>query len=152
MPLTCKQKRECTRKCMMNGSLSISEKGISPNIASHRKQKEKILVYRSKVFRWFLILFSSLQSRPNAYIDDLRYLKIKRSHHYYLTKGNGGVGKNLTIWQKCRCCCHCAYMVRTSKVANFLQYVERHFLTFFQSTISESTITRLNLIWVSYLD
>ena len=82
---------------MMNGSLSISEKGICPNIANHREQKEKILVYRSKVFRWFLILFSSLQSRPNAYIDDLRYLKIKRSHYYYLTKENGGVGKNLTI-------------------------------------------------------
>ena len=28
-------------------------------------------------------LFSSLQSRPNAYIDALRYLKIKRSHYYY---------------------------------------------------------------------
>ena len=38
-------------------------------------------------------LFSSLQSRTNGYIDYLRCLKIKRSRHYYLTKGNGGVGK-----------------------------------------------------------
>ena len=43
-------------------------------------------------------------------------------------------------------------MVRTSKVANFQQPVERHFLTFVQSMISESTITRLDLIWDSYPD
>ena len=43
-------------------------------------------------------------------------------------------------------------MVRTIKVANFQQYVERHFLTFVQSMISESTITRLDLIWNTYPD
>ena len=37
-----------------------------------------------------------------------------------------------------------------SELANFQQYVERHFLTFVQSMISESTITRLDLIWDSY--
>ena len=74
---------------MMNVSVSITEEGISPNIANHRELKAKLLVLVSH-------LFSSLQSRPNAYIDDLRYLKIKRSHHYYLTEGNGRVGKNLT--------------------------------------------------------
>ena len=42
-------------------------------------------------------LFSSLQSRPNAYIDYLRCLKIKRSHHYYLTKVNRGVGEKSDI-------------------------------------------------------
>ena len=31
-------------------------------------------------------------------------------------------------------------------------YVECHFLPFVQSMISESTITTLDLIWVSYLD
>ena len=39
------------------------------------------------------------------------------------------------------------YVVRTIKVANFQQYVERDFLTFVQSMLSESTITRLDLIW-----
>ena len=43
-------------------------------------------------------------------------------------------------------------MVRTIKVANFYQYVERHFLTFVQSMISETTITRLEMIWDSYPD
>ena len=43
-------------------------------------------------------------------------------------------------------------MVRTIKVSNFQHYVERHFLTFVQSIISESTITRLDLIWDSYPD
>ena len=103
-------------------------------------------------------LFSSLQSHPNAY--DLRYLKIKRSHHNYLTEGNGGVEKNLTSWngwKRCVyenfwCCCHCPYMVRTIKIANFQKYVECHFLTFVQSMKSESIITRLDLIWDSYPD
>ena len=81
---------------MMNVYVSITEEGISPIIANHQELKAKILLYICKVLRWFLLLFSSLQSRPNAYIDYLRCLKIKRSHHYYLTTGNGGVGKNLT--------------------------------------------------------
>ena len=42
-------------------------------------------------------LFSSLRSSPNAYIDELRYLKIKRSHHYYQRERNGGVGKKPDI-------------------------------------------------------
>ena len=77
---------------MMNVSVSITEESISPNIASHRELKAKILMYRSKLLRSLVShLFSSFQSRPN----NLRYLKIKRSHHYYLTEGNGGVGRNL---------------------------------------------------------
>ena len=44
------------------------------------------------------------------------------------------------------------YVVRTTKVANFQQYVERHFLTFVQSMISESTITRPDFIWDSHPD
>ena len=40
---------------MMNVSVSITEEGISPNIANHRELKAKILVYRRQVFRWFLI-------------------------------------------------------------------------------------------------
>ena len=40
---------------MMNVSVSITEKGISPNIANHRELKAKILVYRRQVLRWFLI-------------------------------------------------------------------------------------------------
>ena len=72
---------------MKNVSVSITKEGISPNIANHRQLRAKILVYRRQVLRWFLIYFC---------IYDLRYLKIKRSHHYYLTEGNGGVGKNLT--------------------------------------------------------
>ena len=106
-------------------------------------------------------LFSSLRSSPNAYINELRYLKIKRSHHYYQRERNGGVGKNLRmpenfllrcVHENCWCSCHCPYMARTIKVANFQQYVERHFLTFVQSMISESTITRLDLIWNTYSD
>ena len=79
---------------MMNVSVSITDVGISPNIANHRELKAKILVCSSTLL--VSHLFSPLRSRPNAYIDDLRYLKIKRSHHYYLTEGNGRVGKNLT--------------------------------------------------------
>ena len=40
---------------MMNISVSITEEGISLNIANHRELKAKILVYRRKVTRWFLI-------------------------------------------------------------------------------------------------
>ena len=43
---------------MMNVSVSITEEGISPNIANHRELKAKILVYkniRRQVLRWFLI-------------------------------------------------------------------------------------------------
>ena len=43
-------------------------------------------------------------------------------------------------------------MVRTFNVSNFQQYVERHFLTFVQIIISESTVTRLDLIWDFYPD
>ena len=45
-------------KVYVNGSVSMFEEGISPNIANHRELKAKISVYRSKVLRWFLILFS----------------------------------------------------------------------------------------------
>ena len=40
---------------MMNVSVSITEEGISPNIANHRELKAKLLVYRRQVLRWFLI-------------------------------------------------------------------------------------------------
>ena len=73
-----------------------TEEGISPNIANHRELKAKNISVQKKSISLVSHLFSSLQSRPNAYIDDLRYSKIKRSHNYYLTEGNGGVGKNLT--------------------------------------------------------
>ena len=96
MPLKCYQRHECTWKCMMNVSVSITEEGISPNITNHRELNAKKLVFRRKVLRWFLIYLVLFNHAPNAYIDALRYLKIKRSHHYYLTEGNGGVGKNLT--------------------------------------------------------
>ena len=39
----------------MNVSVSITEEGISPNIANHPALKAKILVYRRQVLRWFLI-------------------------------------------------------------------------------------------------
>ena len=79
---------------MINVSVSITEEGISPNIANHRELKAKILVYRRQVLRWFLIYLVLSNHTQMQY--DLRYLKIKRSHHYYLTEGNGGVEKNLT--------------------------------------------------------
>ena len=63
--------------------------------------------------------------------------------------------ENFFLWcvhDNCWCCCHCPYMARSIKVTNFQQYVECHFLTFVQSLISESTITRLDLIWDSYPD
>ena len=40
---------------MINGSVSIAEEGISPNIANNRELKAKVLVYWSKVLRCFLI-------------------------------------------------------------------------------------------------
>ena len=106
-------------------------------------------------------LYSSLQSRPNAYMM------------YVIWKSKGAT---IIIWQRemeewkkiwhlrmaehflrcvyenCWCCCHCPYMVRTIKVANFQQHVECHFLTFVQSIKSDSTITRLDLMWDSYPD
>ena len=72
---------------------------VSVFITQHCKPsrtKGKNITFQTKSTSLVSHLFSSLQSRPNAYIDDLRYLKIKRSHQYYLTEGNGGVGKNLT--------------------------------------------------------
>ena len=72
---------------MMNVSVSITEEGIS------RTEGKNISVQKTST-SLVSHLFSSLQSHPNAY--DLRYLKIKRSHHYYLTERNGGVEKNLT--------------------------------------------------------
>ena len=81
---------------MMNLSVSKTEKDISPSIAKHQKTKGKNISVQKKSISLVSHLFSSLQSRPNAYIDDLRYSKIKRSHNYYLTEGNVGVGKDLT--------------------------------------------------------
>ena len=46
---------------MMNVYVSITEQ------CSHQELKAKISLYICKVLRWFLILFSYLQSRPNAY-------------------------------------------------------------------------------------
>ena len=65
---------------MMNVSVSITD--VGKNISVFRR---KVLIY--------LVLSDHAQMHK---LDDLRYLKIKRSHHYYLTEGNGGVGKNLT--------------------------------------------------------
>ena len=78
---------------MMNVSVSITEEGISPNIANHRELKAKILVYRRQVLRSFLI-YLVLSNHTQMHM--ISNLKIKRSHHYYLTEGNGGVEKNLT--------------------------------------------------------
>ena len=39
----------------MNVSVSITEEGVSPNLADHRELNAKILVYRRLVFRLFLI-------------------------------------------------------------------------------------------------
>lgn len=44
------------------------------------------------------------------------------------------------------------HMVRPTKAANFSQYMERHFVPFIQSMVSESTVTRLDLIWDTYPD
>ena len=74
---------------MMNGYVSIAEEGISPNIVNHRELKAKIF-----------ILFSPITPKCRY---DLCYLKIKRSHHYYQTEGNGGVGQNLTCLETSSC-------------------------------------------------
>ena len=79
---------------MMNVSVSITEEGISPNICKPSRTEGKNISVQKTSTSLVSYLFSSLQSHPNAY--DLRYLKIQRSHHYYLTEGNGGVEKNLT--------------------------------------------------------
>ena len=78
---------------MINGSLN--EEGISPSMANHENYMQLVSVLKQST-SLVSHLFSSLQSRPNADIDDLCYLRIKRSHHHYLTKGNGGVGKSRT--------------------------------------------------------
>ena len=92
-------------------------------------------------------LFSSLQSRPNADIADLCYLRIKRSHHHYQTEGQRGGTKSdiLECLETSSCdvsmeiadAAAIVHMFRTIKVASFQQYVERHFLTFVQSMISD---------------
>ena len=74
---------------MMNGCVAIAECKPSRTKCKHisvLKQSTSLLSH----------LFNSLQSRPNADIDELCYLKSKRSHHHYQTEGNGGVGQNLT--------------------------------------------------------
>ena len=47
----------------------------------------------------------------------------------------------------CWCCCHCSYVVGTIKVAHFQQYVERHFLRFVQSLISDDIGVYNNQTW-----
>ena len=77
--------------------VSITEEGISPNIANHQELKAKILLYICKVPRWFLILCSSLQSLPNAYIDYLRCLKNQNEPSLLSDKGKWWSGEKSDI-------------------------------------------------------
>ena len=52
------------------------------------------------------------------------------------------------VHENCWYCCHdYPYMVGIIKVANFQQYVERHFLTFVQSMISDDIGVHNNQSW-----
>ena len=82
---------------MMNAYVSITEEGISPNIANHQKLKAKILLYICKVLRWFLILFSSLQSRPNAYIDYFALFENQKEPSLLSDKGKWWSGEKSDI-------------------------------------------------------
>ena len=99
------------------------------NIANHRELKAKILVYWNKVH--------------------LCYLRIKKSYHHYQKKGNGGKGKISDILE-CDVSMEIVYASsivqiwsEPSKVQTFNNraYVERSFLNFVQSMISDFTST-----------
>ena len=122
------------------------------------------LVYRRQVLRWFHIylvlskhaqmhiwftLFEN-QKEPPLLSDRGKWrsggkidILVRMAENFFLR----------CVYENCWCCCHCPYnMVGTIKAATFQQYVERHFLTFVQSMISEFTIIRLDLICDSYPD
>ena len=138
----------------MNVSVSITKEGISPNIANHRELRAKILVYRRQVLRWFLI-YLVLSNHTQMHIW-FTLFEIKRSHHYYLTEGNGVEEilerlKSMCLWKLLMLLPLSIYGPNHQSCK--LSTIRRmSFLTFVQSMKSESIITRLDLIWDSYPD